>query len=270
MTHIVQFELLALAGSVGRIVASHHLPPSCDAWFAAEELTQPIPVVDKLLIDNGTRAHNTHVAFDYVDELRKLIQRRLAQDAPHLRDAWIVFDLALRLPLPKLFRAQILLDVVSISDHGAELEEVEVLAVEANATLGVEGRALGLKVDNETQDEAGNEGDYYDRKAEEDVEQALADVAVELAAGARVGDRRNLAKRVEMRPLDIGVRQNHLHVARGRKALRRVDQTCHLILSRIGGRNEDVVDALARKVLRNGLKPAGYGLLPHLALDEVS
>ena len=114
MTHIVQFELLALAGSVGRIVASHHLPPSCDAWFAAEELTQPIPVVDKLLIDNGTRAHNTHVAFEYVDELRKLIQRRLAQDAPHLRDAWIVFDLALRLPLPKLFRIQVLLDIVGI------------------------------------------------------------------------------------------------------------------------------------------------------------
>ena len=88
-----------------------------------------------LLVHNGARPHDGHVTLKNVDELRELIKRCLAQEAANAGHTGVVVHLALGLPLAQLLGREVLLDVVSVRDHGAELEQLKVLAAKAQALL---------------------------------------------------------------------------------------------------------------------------------------
>src|SRR6266850_4676907 len=82
--HIVEFEPAATA----------HLPQPGDPRLG---LHHAAPVPDLILIqlvrNGGTRADKRHVALQYIEKLRKLVQAGFAQKLPYSGDARIVLNL---------------------------------------------------------------------------------------------------------------------------------------------------------------------------------
>ncbi len=129
--------------------------------------------------------HQAHVAQHDVDELRQLVERGLAQEGAERGDAGVVpagvGDEALAFA------------VAEVGVHGAELEDAELLAVEADAGLAEEDRALGgqLDRDRDGQEEGGDRD--QEEGAQDPVFQgfqevfALVEGAVEQAQGRAVG-----------------------------------------------------------------------------------
>ena len=76
------------------------------------------------------RPDKTHVATDYVNELRQLVQAVLAEDLPDARDARIGFNG----PLGAIG--------FGFAGHGAELEDLETSATPTHALLAVNDCAL--------------------------------------------------------------------------------------------------------------------------------
>ena len=90
------------------------------------------------------RPDDAHIAAKNVEELRKLVERVLAQDAPNTRDAGIVGDLeeyAVALVHVHDFGTSLL----RIPHHGAELEAAEDAPLLADAFGGVEDRVRATR-----------------------------------------------------------------------------------------------------------------------------
>src|SRR5262249_22311612 len=84
----------------------------------------------ELLDEHGSlrpRAHQAHVALEYIDKLRQLVQAGRAQERPQARAARVVF---LRPDSAGL--------LLGIDAHAAELEHLELAAVQATPLLTVE------------------------------------------------------------------------------------------------------------------------------------
>src|SRR6516164_7585959 len=81
------------------------------------------------------RSDYAHLAFEYIEELRKLIQAGFSQPDTYFRTPWIVrnrpLDIALR---------------ANRGVHSAKLEHLETLSVQANALLPEENRPLRGKL----------------------------------------------------------------------------------------------------------------------------
>src|SRR5690606_28159173 len=89
------------------------------------------------------------------------------------RNARVVVNLALTDPLLELLRVQVLLDVVGIGDHRAQLEDVQRPATIANALLAIDRRARGLQSDDQAEQRDRNQADDNHAQREGDVEGAL-------------------------------------------------------------------------------------------------
>ena len=139
--------------------------------------------------DQGPGADGGHIALEDVDKLGHLVQAGLAEEPTHLGDAGVVLEFLVLGPLLGVLRVlqQLLEDVPGVPDHGAELDELEGLAVEAHPGLGVED---GLPVPAE------EEGDLHDQhqrqqgnkadEAKDDVHKALHHHVDHLLAGEGV------------------------------------------------------------------------------------
>ena len=139
--------------------------------------------------DQGPGADGGHIALENVDKLGHLVQAGLAEEPAHLGDAGVVLEFLVLGPLLGVLRVlqQLLEDVPGVPDHGAELDELEGLAVEAHPGLGVED---GLPVPAE------EEGDLHDQhqrqqgnkadEAKDDVHKALHHHVDHLLAGEGV------------------------------------------------------------------------------------
>ena len=139
--------------------------------------------------DQGPGADDGHIALEDVDKLGDLVQAGLAEEPAHLGDAGVVLELLVLGPLLGVAGVlqHFLQDVPGVPDHGAELDELEGLAVEAHPGLGVED---GLPVPAE------EEGDLHDQhqrqqgnkadEAEDDVHKALHRHVDHLLAGEGV------------------------------------------------------------------------------------
>lgn len=139
--------------------------------------------------DQGPGADGGHIALEDVDKLGHLVQAGLAEEPAHLGDAGVVLELLILGPLLGVAGVlqHFLQDVPGVPDHGAELDELEGLAVEAHPGLGVED---GLPVPAE------EEGDLHDQhqgqqgdephEAEDHVHKALHRHVDHLLAGEGV------------------------------------------------------------------------------------
>ena len=242
MAGIVELELLAATVGVGGVVSGLHLPPAGDAGLAAEELVEVVAVVGELIVHDRARADDAHLTLEDVDELGELVEGGLAQDAADGRDARVVLHLALALPLGELLGREVLPDVVGVGHHGAELVEVEVAAVQADAALRVEGRTLALQGDHEAEDRAGDDHEDQHHEAEENVEDALEDARVEPPSPSGVVDGGQLAEVAERGALDGGVDEVECDVAGGAHLRGGVHEGGEVDLGGVRGGDEDVID----------------------------
>ena len=160
MPHVEELQELALAVLPGGIVALGDLPPAGDSRLAGEELVACVAKLVGLVLGHGTRANHGEVAGQHVEELRDLVERRLAQEVAHTRDARVVVELLLAVPDLELLRSQILLGVVvGVRHHRAELEDPDGLAVLAHALLTEDGAAGRVGANHGAQDGSGDQAD---------------------------------------------------------------------------------------------------------------
>ena len=159
------------------VVAVRHLPPARDTGLDGQALQVELRVLLDLARQRRTRAHDGHLAQEDVDELRKLVDRVLADELADLGDAGVFLhlehragDLVLLLELGQA--------LVGVLVHGAELPHAEgreaaVAVGLTHADLAVERVALALQADGRGEHQArhGNHGEHA--PAEADVERAF-------------------------------------------------------------------------------------------------
>ena len=153
------------------------MPPSGDAGLHGQALQVILGVLLHLARQRRARAHDGHLAQEYVEELRELVDGVLADELPDLGDAGVLLhlehragDLVLPLELGEAF--------VGVPVHGAELPHAEggQAAIGAGLThsdLAVERVALALQADGRGKHKAGYGDDGQHAAAEHDVERAL-------------------------------------------------------------------------------------------------
>ena len=154
-TTVGDVQLLSLlSGEFSRVATLLHLPQTRESGGRNEAVDGVVTREFLCFIERqGTVAHHRHVAFQYVDELRQLIDAVLAYEASHLGDAWVilkfdkgVFRLHLFLSQEVSFRDDaVIVDIDAV--HFVERHD----AVEREAARGLSlvfllGRFLSLRI----------------------------------------------------------------------------------------------------------------------------
>lgn len=190
----MELDLLAQPALEGRGVAVGGLPQAGDAGGDAQQLLLLLigEVLLQLVARDGARADDGQVALEHVEELRHLVDGALADEVAHIGDARVVVDLALDLPLVQLLGAQVLVYVVGVGDHAAQLKHADHPASPAHAFLRVDRAARRLRADRGADTGHGNRQHRGAPGAECYVERSLA-YAVE--EGPRRFPRHGLAPR---------------------------------------------------------------------------
>ena len=175
MAHVVHIELQAVAP--GQRVAPVDGGIASDARFDQQFL--PIIALVELGFSPqiGARAHNAHVALEHVQELRHLIDRRLAHEGPDARHTRVVGAVVGR----SIFHHQ----VRRVHLHRAQLVHREVAAVLAHARRVVEDRALVLKVDERRANRHDDQHKRQRDQADDDVADTFSEAQVHLAHALR-------------------------------------------------------------------------------------
>lgn len=99
------------------------------------KLGQLLRIFPDMLHTLGARPHDGHVAFEYVKELRRLVEAYCPDDPACFRDAMV----AGRGGLISLF--------LRVHDHAAEFEDVKLPAISGHTALPIKDRAAVLKLD---------------------------------------------------------------------------------------------------------------------------
>ena len=95
--HIMAIQRHA-TGIVG-VAPSARLPKPGDARLGPGKDSVPVAIVGNLVFHNRTRPDHRHVAREHVEKLGQFIKRRLPENRAYGRDAWIVLQLEVGLPL---------------------------------------------------------------------------------------------------------------------------------------------------------------------------
>ena len=134
----------------------------------------------------GAWAHNRHVAFQHVPELRPLVEVALTQPQPDARRARVVLIGPDRSGVR--FR---------IDRHRAELVNHELLAVEAHPLLLIKDRACSIALDEPRDDEHRHRHRDEGRRRDRDVERTFDDGIDALKRHVVEVDDRNAVKILE-------------------------------------------------------------------------
>ena len=107
-----------------------------------------VPLLEPLEVAHRQRPRTDerHLAADHVDELRQLVEREAAQEPPDPRQPRIVADLEQRARL-LVERLEVVLDLVGVLAHRAELEARERLAADPGPHRAVDRRAARAELD---------------------------------------------------------------------------------------------------------------------------
>ena len=179
---VVVFQLQALLVlDIGTPVAA---PPTREAWLHL--VVEGAPSVGfQLAGDKRARADGGHVALQHVEELGQLVQGSSAQHTADRRDARVMGELLVLIPLGAycgVFQEPLQL-LVGVPYHGAQLPQLEALAAQPHTGLLVEdGVGVAGGQVRQLHDGGHGQGDKAARGAQNDVDHPL-DGQVEQLAG---------------------------------------------------------------------------------------
>ena len=71
------------------VVAAGDLPKPGNSWLGSHVGGQVAPIAEHLVLHDGPRADEAHLATEHIPDLRQLIETGLAQKSPQTRDARI-------------------------------------------------------------------------------------------------------------------------------------------------------------------------------------
>src|SRR5687768_7438115 len=164
--------------------AARHLPQACNARFHIQPFAVPDVVFFDLVSDGRTRADHTHVAFQHIQELRKLIKARPPQLPAEARDPRVVLYLTEN---RVLIVARICLDVtadvlliclamhifVGIHVHRPELVAKKNAPVHPDPLLPEHHRPPGIELDHHRDHEPNRRDNDKREGGNNDVGQSL-------------------------------------------------------------------------------------------------
>jgi hypothetical protein len=133
-----------------------------------------MPVVEPVVVAlrQRARADQGHLAADHVEQLRQLVERPAAQQAPHACHARVLADLEQRAAdLVVLLEA--LLQVLGAVDHRAELEARERPAADAGPHRPVQERSARRDLDRERRQRHERRERHDQQRRADHVERAL-------------------------------------------------------------------------------------------------
>ena len=110
-------DIQCLAFFLTQITSAGNLPWASNSWLDehARGIQRGVPFI--FLWQWWSWAHNRHIAFEHIQELRHLVNGVLSYEFPNRRDTWIVLHLEYEAPLlPGLF-SQILFVLVCVHNH---------------------------------------------------------------------------------------------------------------------------------------------------------
>ena len=121
-------------------------------------------------IQIGTRANNAHVALQHIQELRELIERRLAHKRADLRHARVIGTV--------VGAAVFHLQIGRVHVHGTKLVHNERLAILSDARRVVENGALVFQINHRREHDEHDKHERKRNKAKHDIEHALKEVLI--------------------------------------------------------------------------------------------
>lgn len=194
MPHVEELDPLAVACLPGGVVSRRDLPPAGDARLHGEELVAGVAELEGLGLGHGPGPDHGEVPDEDVEELGQLVEGGAPQHAADARDAGVVVDLLLALPLGELLGRHVPLRVlVGVRHHGAELVDADRPAAQPHALLTEDRRARGVQPYGEAQKRPGHQAHQARRAGEGDVEGALHGAVAQASppgrGDARVGRR---------------------------------------------------------------------------------
>lgn len=194
MAHVEELEELAVAVGPGGFVALRDLPPAGDAGPAGEELVARGAELPGLRLRHRPRPDHGEVAEEHVQELGDLVEGGAPQEAPDARDARVVVDLLLAPPLGHLLLVEVALRVlVSVREHGAELEDADRPAALPHALLAEDRAPGGVQADRRADrgdgDDAHEARDAGERYVERPLDEPVGEPSPPRGGDARVGRR---------------------------------------------------------------------------------
>jgi hypothetical protein len=141
--------------------AAVDLRPAGDPRLDGEAAALAIRVLVDLDRDGRPRADDRHLALEDVDQVGDLVERGAAQQGADARDARVALG-------DREARAHVL----GAADHRAQLEDVELAAVLADAALAVDRVALALQADRDHREQEERRGEQERGPGHGDVEGA--------------------------------------------------------------------------------------------------
>ena len=110
----------------------------------------------------GTRAHQAHITFQYVEQLRQLVDAHLADEAPDTGDAVIIGACPTRLAI-----------TLCIATHATELGDLEQAPPEADTLLAIEHRGTIFNHDQQGRQHHYRRSQNQEPDGSHDIEDAL-------------------------------------------------------------------------------------------------
>jgi len=135
---------------VADAIAPAHLPKPAQARTRLEALLEITTVVMDLVVNDRPRSDQAHVTTQHVEQLRKLIKTRLAQDLCDVAHPRIIAKLARALPFRSGVRvgSQVPIEhLVAVRDHGSKLVADEPRASDADTPMHEDDRSTHKKSD---------------------------------------------------------------------------------------------------------------------------
>ena len=163
------------------------LPQAGDARLHGKAALVVALVLVVLIQRRRAGAHKAHGTAENIKKLRQFVDAGLSDEAAHLGDAGIVLHFEHQ-AVHFVPGHQLLLPLLGVHIHAAQLVDVEHTAVPAHAALLEDQRAGAFQLERDGHD--GNDGDADDaaHKAAEDIQPALQDLVVELEFPGAHGD----------------------------------------------------------------------------------
>ena len=146
-------------------------------------LAEVVAVALNLFCDDGARADEAHIALDDVPKLRQLVEAGLSEEGAELRDARVVLELEVCLPLLACLGIvlEVLLEgLLCVRDHSLELVARKELAVLTDALMRKDDMALVVDGHNQEERQQDGRNEYTTQGRADEVKTAL-DEAVPLA-----------------------------------------------------------------------------------------
>src|SRR5215211_2541175 len=179
-----------------------HLPWTRHPRLEIEPLTRPALDVLVLVQDERTRAHEAHLADDDVEKLRQLVQRKASQELADTCYARVAEDLehprvAAWNEMPVEMR-ELVLPVLGVGVHRAELEDSEGAARGAYSHLPEEDGPRGVDLDHQGKQCEDRCKDDKRGDREREIRRPL-----QQAGGAREPERRQADQRQTLDGMDL-------------------------------------------------------------------